>query len=241
MKAMIFSAGLGTRLSPVTLRTPKALAKINGIPLLEIVIKRLIRFGYDDLIINVHHFADEIEAFIHSKKQFGINISFSDERAQLLDTGGGLKNASWFFSDAKPFIVHNVDVISNIDLKLLMEHHIRSQALATLAVRTRKTSRLLFFNRDNLLCGWENTTTGERKNVHENSTGMPYAFSGIQVINPSVFQLIDDAGKFGIIDVYLRLAKNHRIGAFIHNNDIWLDVGNPGNLKDAEKLLGKIL
>jgi NDP-sugar pyrophosphorylase family protein len=241
MKAMIFSAGLGTRLSPVTRSTPKALAKINGIHLLEIVIKKLVRFGYDDLIINVHHFADEIEAFITSKRKFGVNISFSDERAQLLDTGGGLKHASWFFNDSKPFIVHNVDILSNIDLKSLMDHHLRSKALATLAVRTRNTSRLLFFNKDNLLCGWENIKTGERKNVYENSTGMPYAFSGIQVIDPSVFQLIDDVGMFGIIDVYLRLAKNHRIGAYVHDKDIWLDVGNPENLKDAEKLLGKIL
>lgn len=241
MKAMIFSAGMGTRLSPITQTTPKALAKINGIPLLEIVIKRLIRFGFKELIINVHHFADEIEAFVQSKKKFGVNISFSDERKQLLDTGGGLKHASWFFNDAKPFLVHNVDVLSNIDLKSLIDFHIHSKALATLAVRTRKTSRLLFFNSDNHLCGWENVKTGERKNVFNDLTGSPFAFSGIQVIDPVIFKLIEEEGKFGIIDVYLGLAKKYPICAYIHDTDMWLDIGNPENLSKAEKLPGEIL
>jgi len=146
MKAMIFAAGLGTRLYPITQTTPKALIKVKNIPLIEIVIRRLMMFGYNEIIINIHHLADQIEQFVQSKNDFGIRIAFSDERDKLLDTGGGLKKASWFFDDGKPFLVHNVDVISDIDFGQLMERQIDSKALATLAVKTRPSSRYLLFN-----------------------------------------------------------------------------------------------
>jgi NDP-sugar pyrophosphorylase family protein len=236
MKAMIFAAGLGTRLSEITRFKPKALVEINGIPLIEAIIRRLISFGYDDIIINVHHFADQIEDFIRMKNQFGIKISFSDERGNLLDTGGGLKHASWFFDDGKPFLVHNVDVISNIDLDALRDFHRRSGAMATLAVRTRKSSRQLHFNLQNLLCGWENNTSGEKKIVIPGPYSS-FGFSGIQIINPGIFRLMTEDGKFGIIDVYLRLSSHYKINAFVHDDDHWIDVGNPENITKAENLL----
>ena len=163
MKAMIFAAGLGTRLYPITQSTPKALIKVKNIPLIEIVIRRLMMFGYNEIIINIHHHADQIEQFVQSKNDFGIRIAFSDERDKLLDTGGGLKKASWFFDDGKPFLVHNVDVISDIDLGQLMERHIASKALATLAVKTRPSSRYLLFNQPKLSL-WVGKHKDRRKN-----------------------------------------------------------------------------
>ncbi|MBM3435319.1 MAG: nucleotidyltransferase family protein [Bacteroidetes bacterium] len=237
MKAMIFAAGLGSRLSALTQNTPKALVKINGIPLLEIVIKKLVSSGFDDLIINVHHFADRIEEFIRNRKDFDAKISFSDERRQLLETGGGLKHASWFFDNSAPFLVHNVDVISNIDLRSLLSDHIRSEALATLAVRTRKSSRQLYFNDHKLLCGWKDSKTGKSNTVLEDSSAKPFGFSGIQVINPEIFKLMDEEGKFGIIDVYLRLAQKYLVRSFVHEEGFWIDVGSPENLALAEKYL----
>jgi N-acetyl-alpha-D-muramate 1-phosphate uridylyltransferase len=240
MKAMIFAAGLGTRLSPITQKIPKALAEIKGIPLLEIVIRRLIRYGYKDFIINVHHFGEEIEEFVSSKKQFRVNITFSDERDQLLDTGGGLKKASWFFNGSEPFLVHNVDVISNIDLNSLMQFHKQEKSLATLAVRSRPASRYLYFNSQNLLCGWENVKSGEKKIIRKDPTAKPFGFSGIHVIEPALFNLINESGKFSITEVYLRLSEKYPIKAFIHENDFWIDVGKPDNLAEAEKLLSKL-
>lgn len=240
MKAMIFAAGLGTRLYPLTLSTPKALIKINNIPLLEIVIRRLMMFGFNEIIINIHHHADQIKEFIRVKDNFGITIDFSDERDQLLDTGGGLKKASWFFDDGKPFLVHNVDVISNIDLNHFMDVHTKSKALATLAVRSRPSSRYLLFDRHKRLCGWENRKTGEKIIVKTTSAYKPFAFSGIHIINPSIFKFIDQEGKFSIIDVYLKLAAKHEIYAFGHNSSIWYDLGKPETLEQAENIIDNI-
>ena len=133
MKAMIYAAGLGTRLKPLTDSKPKALIEIHGIPLIEIVLNKLIRAGYDEIIINVHHHAEQVIDFIKQHDNFGIRIEFSDERGLLLETGGGLKKASWFFNDLKPFLVHNVDVLSDIDLKDMYDCHVKNDALATLA------------------------------------------------------------------------------------------------------------
>jgi len=241
MKAMIFAAGLGTRLYPITQTTPKALIKVKNIPLIEIVIRRLMMFGYNELIINIHHHADQIEQFLQSKNDFGIRIAFSDERDKLLDTGGGLKKASWFFDDGKPFLVHNVDVISDIDFGQLMERQIDSKALATLAVKTRPSSRYLLFDHQNCLCGWENTIIGKKIIVRPSAEIQPYAFSGIQVVDPDIFNYISQEGKFSIIDVYLKLAADQIIKSFEHNKSLWLDVGKVESLTKAGEIIDEIM
>jgi len=236
MKAMIFAAGLGTRLRPITNDRPKALAEINQIPLLEIIIRRLINFGFDEIIINVHHFADKVLEFLDSKKNFGINIQVSDERAELLDTGGGLKKASWFFDDKKPFLVHNVDTITNIDLLEYYNYHIKNNALATLLVRHRPGSRFFLFNEKNKLCGWENVISKEKILVDDQHGRIEQvAFSCLHIIDPSIFQFINEDGCFSIIDVYLRLAKEHNIYGYVDDDSYWLDVGTPEKLQRGEK------
>ena len=236
MKAMIFAAGLGTRLRPITNDRPKALAEINGIPLLEIIIRRLINFGFDEIIINVHHFADKVLEFLDSKKNFGINLQVSDEREELLDTGGGLKKASWFFEDKKPFLVHNVDTITNIDLLEYYNYHIKNNALATLLVRHRPGSRFFLFNEKNKLCGWENVISKEKILVDDQHGRIEQvAFSCLHIIDPSIFQFINEDGCFSIIDVYLRLAKEHNIYGYVDDDSYWLDVGTPEKLQRGEK------
>lgn len=238
---MIFAAGLGTRLQPITKNKPKALVKVNGISLLEIVISKIIQVGITEIIINVHHFAQQVIDFVNENDKFGIDICFSDETAQLLDTGGGLKKASWFLNGDEAFLVYNVDILSNIDLKAFIIQHKKNQALATLAVRNRKTSRYLLFDEDFILGGWENVKTGERKIARDKPGLNPFAFSGIHIIEPAIFNLINEIGRFSIIDVYLKLAKEHRILGYDHSHTQWLDLGRIENLKEAEKyLLGRI-
>jgi len=241
MKAMIYAAGLGTRLHPITQNIPKALAPINGKPLLEILIQKLIKTGIQDIIINVHHFADQIIEFVKNNENFGINIKFSDETNELLDTGGGLKKASWFFDDGQPFILHNVDVLSDINLNDLLNSNINSNSLATVAVRKRKTSRYLLVNQENVLCGWENVSSGERIMSRPFDSYQQYGFSGVHLINPSIFNYMEEEGKFSIINSYLKLAKRHKIAAFDHSDSIWLDLGKVENLKEAEKIIDKII
>ncbi len=237
MKAMIFAAGLGTRLAPLTDSKPKALAEVQGIPLLELLIHKLTSSGFTDIIINVHHFASQIIDFLKSKEDFGINIRISDEQDVLLDTGGGIQNASWFFDQDHPFLVHNVDVISDLNIEKMLVDHKNSNALATLAVRKRKTSRYLLFNAEKELCGWENQRSGEEIIVKKNRSLTPLAFSGIHIIDPKIFDLITEKGVFSIIKTYLNLAENHAIMAYDHSKDFWLDVGRPENLTEANRNL----
>ena len=188
--------------------------------------------------MNVHHFAEQIKDFFKEKNNFGIKIEISDESGQLLDTGGGLKKAAWFFDDNEPFLVHNVDVISDIDIDLLYHSHIQSSALATLAVRKRESSRFLLFDERSNLCGWKNIKTGELKNSKGNVEDLiPFAFSGIQIIEPEIFSLMNESGKFSMIDVYLRLATYHKISGFSHDPDYWFDLGKPENIPEAEAVL----
>lgn len=236
MKAMIFAAGLGTRLQPLTNSIPKALVPFNNKPLLQHLIEKLVVEGFDKIIINTHHFSEQLIDFINIKKSFGIHISISDETGTLLDTGGGLIKASWFFDDGKPFLVHNVDVVSNIDFSSLLKFHIENIAIATLAVRDRKTSRYLHFDDNNVLSGWENIKTGERLGHFNQEITRRFAFSGIHVIDPKIFKLINEEGKFSIINVYLNLATENKIVGFDHSEDLWMDVGNLTNLKKAEEL-----
>lgn len=225
-KAMILAAGLGTRLRPITDTLPKALVKVDGQTLLERAIQHLSDFGVKDIIINIHHFADSIIQYLDQNEDFGVNITVSDERDDLLDTGGGLKKASWFFDDGHPFIVRNVDVISDLDLHGLMEDHQRTDALATLAIRNRETFRYFLFDHDQQLRGWTNLKTGEKIVSRKSTEDLKMlAFSGIQALSPEIFDLITEEGKFSLTDMYLRLSANQKISGFIDTSDVWKDVG----------------
>ena len=239
MKAMIFAAGLGTRLQPLTNHKPKALVEVNGISILERTINHLIDFGVNDIVINVHHFAAKIVEFLNENDNFGIKISISDESEMLLETGGGLKKAAWFFDNQKPFFVVNGDIISNINLNDLYEFHLKTNAFATLAVRKRETQRYFLFNHENKLCGWQNTKTNEIIKTHEDENLNPLAFSGIQVISPEIFKYLTQEGAFSITGTYLELSKNHTISGFQHDADYWFDLGTIEKLEIAEKYLNE--
>ncbi|MBA4410969.1 MAG: nucleotidyltransferase family protein [Bacteroidota bacterium] len=240
MKAFLFAAGLGTRLQEHTQDKPKALVSLAGKPLLQHAIERLKSFGISDITINVFHFAEQIISFIEKNKSFGVNIRISDERDQLLDTGGGLRKASAFLRGRESILIYNVDVISNLDLNLLLNYHLQQNALATLVVRSRETSRYLMFDTNLQLAGWKNIGNGEirisRPDSFENAR--PLAFSGIHIIQPKMLDMITEEGKFPIIDLYLRLAKDHAIKAFVDNSTIWIDLGKPEQLEAAELLFG---
>ena len=243
MKAMIFAAGLGTRLRPLTNDRPKALVEVAGKPLLEMAIRRLKKFGCTDLIINVHHFADKIIDFLEAHHHFDLNIEISDERNLLLDTGGGLKKAAPFFNDHRPFLVCNADIITDLDLRKLYDTHCQSDAMATLAVRKRTTSRYLIFNEEKELVGWRNVKTKEvkwsRKTPEKEVED--WAFSGIHVIHPDFFKFFPKTAEaFSIIPVYLKAAQKARILAYPHNESIWLDVGKPQALAEAETIMQKL-
>ena len=241
MKAMIFAAGLGTRLKPFTESMPKALVPVAGMPMLEILIEHFQTNGIKDIIINVHHFSDQVISFLSENNNFGANISVSDESDLLLDTGGGLKKAAWFFDDEKPFLVQNVDVISDIRYQEMIDLQSQSGSFATLAVSDRETSRYFLFDERMQLCGWENTKTGELKIVNHNFQNLKrFAFSGIHVIDPEIFNLIQNEGKFSIVDTYLELAATHKITGFEHNPENWVDMGKPDELMKAETILHKL-
>src|ERR1035437_9217352 len=190
MKGMILAAGLGTRLKPFTDLHPKALLKINGKSLLQRNIEYLSSYGIKDIIINIHHFPEQIKEEIASNNGFGCNITFSDESTELLDTGGGLKKAEGFFNDNNPFVVINVDVLTDMDLGAMIKQHNASKAIATVAVSSRETSRYLLFDETGRLCGWKNQKTGEQKMSKETTKHEQKAFSGIHVISPQIFSFL---------------------------------------------------
>ncbi len=238
MEALIFAAGLGTRLKEQTQNKPKALVSLAGKPLIQYAIEHLKSFGITHIVVNVHHFADQIIEFIESNHSFGIQIDISDERELLLDTGGGLKKAGRFFNGNEPILIYNVDVISNLDLNNLLEFHQQNNALATLVVRQRETSRYLMFDENMLLSGWKNFSSGETIVSREDlfAYSKPFAFSGIHIVQPEILDLITEEGKFPIMDLYLRLAKDHPIKAFIDQSSLWMDLGKPDQIIEAEKL-----
>ena len=242
MKAMLFAAGLGTRLRPLTNDRPKALVEVNGLSLLEISLRKLIASGCDHAVINVHHFADLIIDFLKKKNNFGIKISISDESSMLLETGGGLKKAKRHFKDA-PFIIYNTDIITNLDIRHLYNAHLKSEAIATLAVRDRETSRyLLFDNESYQLKGWTNKKTGAYKwSTPSSDNEIPFAFSGIQVVSPEIFKYMPRKKVFSTIELYLKAAKNSFIKAYPHDEDIWIDAGKPYHLEEAKKILKDVL
>ena len=242
VKALLFAAGLGTRLKEYTQDKPKAMVYLAGKPLIQQAIEHLKKFGITDITVNVFHFAEQVISFIEENNSFGIDIHISDERDQLLDTGGGLKKAGVFLKSDEPILIYNVDVISNLDLNVLLKYHLEQKALATLVVRQRETSRYLMFDQNLQLAGWKNFSNGEtiisRPELFANA--QPLAFSGIHIIQPELLELIIEEGKFPIMDLYLRLAKDHSIKAFIDRSDLWMDLGKPEQLLAAEKLFAKI-
>ena len=240
MKAMIFAAGLGTRLKPLTDHMPKALVPVAGKPMLEHVIRKLIAAGCNEIVINVHHFADQIIDFVKANNNFGITIHISDETDMLLDTGGGIKKASSFFNE--PFLIHNVDILSNVDLKSLYEYHLTSGNDATLLVSPRKTVRYLLFDEENRLCGWVNKNTLQTKPegfVYQPEVQKEYAFSGIHIVSPTLFNYMGDnwTGKFPIMDFYLQTCHEAQLGGYAKEDLQLIDIGKPETLAKAEEFI----
>jgi mannose-1-phosphate guanylyltransferase len=238
MKAMILAAGLGTRLRPLTNDRPKALVEINGRTLLEITLIRLNSFGFREVIVNVHHFADRVVEYLKSNNNFGMRIEISREEV-LLDTGGGLKKAAWFFlqdpaSVDEPFVLHNVDVISTIDLRRMTQAHVEKQTLATLAVQQRESSRYLLFDEKLNLCGRQKGSGEALEIVRRSAELLPLAFSGIHIISPRLLSMIQKEGRFSIIDVYLQLAAaGQNILGHRADGDYWLDLGKLERVQQA--------
>jgi N-acetyl-alpha-D-muramate 1-phosphate uridylyltransferase len=232
MKAMILAAGLGTRLKPFTEKHPKALFPVNGKPLLQKNIEYLKSFGVTDIIVNVHHFADQIINILQDNNGWGTNITISDETNEVLETGGGLKKAAHYFENTtEPFVLMNADILTNLDIAAMLAYHKSTNALATLAITVRATSRYLLFNESNTLCGWLNDKTGEQKGL----AGNKKAFSGIHILSPKIFSLIEEQGKFSMIDLYVRLSATQLIKGFDHSAGILVDVGKPENVPFAEQ------
>jgi N-acetyl-alpha-D-muramate 1-phosphate uridylyltransferase len=225
MKAMILAAGLGTRLKPFTNLHPKALYVVGGKTLLEHAVLHLKTAGVDEIIVNVHHFAEQIVDFIHLNQDFGLKMSISDETGELLETGGGLKKASWFFEDCDSAIIRNVDILSDLDLGKMSNCHRDSASLVTLAVRDRPTSRYFLFNDRMELCGWENRGTDEQRYTRESASFKPFAFSGMQIIDTKIFAMMIEEGNFSLTDLYLRLARTQKITGYIEDGVVWKDVG----------------
>lgn len=236
MKAMIFAAGLGSRLKPWTDNHPKALAMVNGKSLLQRNVEYLQKHGITQLIINVHHFADQVISAIQTNKGWGSDISISDETDEVLETGGGLQKAARYFDDVSSFVVMNADILTDLDLTAMIASHKKNQSLATLAVSERDTSRYFLFDENDRLSGWRNVKTGEEKLVRETGTLIQKAFSGIHVIDRRLLSLIKQQGKFSMVDVYLSLAKDHIITAFDHTGAKLVDVGKPESVTKAASL-----
>ena len=239
MKAMVLAAGLGTRLRPLSNDRPKALVEVGGRTLLEITLTRLREFGIQDVIINAHHYADMVMASVKAAGNFGMHVEFSREEI-LLDTGGGLKQAAWFLGNSsgadEPFILHNVDVISTIDLQHMVQFHKQNNALATLAVHDRKTSRYLLFDEHAQLCARRFVNEHETELVRPAQQMTKLAFTGIHVISPRIFPLLTEEGVFSIVPAYLRLsAQGERVMAFRADEYYWRDLGKPENIKQAEQ------
>jgi len=238
MKALILAAGLGARLGSITDNKPKALVEVNGIPLIEIVIKRLIDSGFNSLIVNVHHYAEQIMNYLNMKKNFGIEIKISDESNQLLDTGGGLKKAAWFFNNGKPFLVHNVDILTDLDLYKLYNFQLSNGCIATLAVQQRKSSRYFLFDEQKKLCGWQNEKINEIKMARKPEGNLSkLAFSGIHAADPIIFNFMPKDKIFSLVDLFLQVASLHQITYFEHTNSLFMDLGKKENLVKAEQLL----
>lgn len=260
MKAMIFAAGLGTRLKPITDTLPKALVPVCSQPLLKHLIDKLKKAGYSEVVINIHHFAEKIKDYVAQNGNFGINVSFSDETDLLRETGGGIRHAAGLLNDGEPFLVHNVDILSNLDLEDFYDAHIAASIsidtpLATLLVSERETARYFLFDRENNLVGWMNKLSGEvkspyrelRREASENFDWKKflqehslknYAFAGTHILSPEVFRIMESwPERFPIVDFYLQMADKYIIKGYVKNDLKMVDVGKLDSLEEAEKFL----
>jgi NDP-sugar pyrophosphorylase family protein len=240
MKAMIFSAGLGTRFKPWTDHHPKALAVVNGKSLLQRNIEYLQQFGIRDVVVNVHHFAEQIEAAISESNGWGSNIYISDERNEVLETGGGLLKAETLLGNER-FITCNVDILTDLDISRLIQFHEQHQPLVSFGVTDRPSSRQLLFDRSMQLCGWKNNQTGEVRMSRDEENLTAFSYSCVVIFEPRIFDLMRShgfSGKFSLTDVYLRLATEHKILGFDHSGDRFIDVGKPEAVKIAETIFG---
>jgi N-acetyl-alpha-D-muramate 1-phosphate uridylyltransferase len=236
MRAMLFAAGLGTRFKPWTDKHPKALALVNGKSLLQRNIEYLQQYDIWDVVVNVHHFPDQVIDAVEKANGWGSEITISDETDELLDTGGGLLKAKHLLFRDEPILTINVDILTEINLKDFLVHHQREESLITLAVSDRTTSRYLLFNKYNRLVGWKNKSTGEEKIVIEGDGMFEKAYSGLAIFQPEALNFITQKGKFSLIDVYLSLAPQNKIAAYDHTGDRLIDVGKPGSVAEAEKM-----
>ena len=247
MKAMIFAAGLGSRLKPLTDTMPKALVPVAGCPMLEHVILKLKASGFTEIVINIHHFGEQIIDFLKTNNDFGLTIHISDERDRLLDTGGGIRKARLFFENSgEPFLVHNVDILSDMNLKELYDFHMQSGSVATLLASRRTTSRYLLFDTERKLRGWINKDTGQVKPEvfhYDESLYREYAFSGIHVFSPAVFRLMEAPrweGKFSIMDFYLATCGQTDYSGYLAEKLELIDIGKPETLARAEEFVKKL-
>ena len=235
MKALIFAAGKGTRLKPFTDHHPKALATVNGVPLLERNIRFLQSFGINDFVINIHHFGDQIVDFLKKNDNFGAKIEISDERGELLETGGGLVFARKFLDFNEDFLIMNADILTDLNVSEFVKYHQEKKDFATLAVSDRNSSRKLLLNPEMILRGWLNVQTGEQRLAEFNKGFKALAFSGIHCINPEIFNKIKRTGKFSIMEEYLDLMHSEQIHGYEHQG-ILIDVGRPESVLEAEKI-----
>ncbi len=236
MKAMIFAAGLGTRMGEITQTVPKALVEINGKSVLRLAVEKCTSHGFDDIIVNVHHFADLVEDEIRRLNKMGFRITVSDERELLLENGGGLYKARGFF-DRQPFLLYNVDIISDLDLSALYVTHLANKGLATLAVRHRPGNRFYLIDNKGLIRGWRNVSTGEQILAGKVDTELTeIAFSSMHIMEPEIFNYMQE-GIYTFTTLYLELAKDHKIYTLLHDDGYWIDIGTPESLEQARKLL----
>lgn len=236
MKAIVFSAGLGTRFKPWTDKHPKALAVINGKSLLQRNIEYLQQYDIYDVVVNVHHFADQIKEAIEKNKGWGSRVTISDESDEVLETGGGLLKARDLLRGEEPFLTLNVDILTDLNIKAFLTQHQQQGADITLATTNRKTSRYLLYNKYNRLVGWRNTSTGAERIAIQAKDLFEKAYSGMAIFEPAVLDRIPLTGKFSLIDLYLALAPDHKIASFDHSETRFLDVGKPDSVAKAEQM-----
>ena len=236
MKAMIFAAGLGTRFKPWTDRHPKALAMVNNKSLLQRNIEYLQEYGIYDVVVNVHHFADQVIEAVENNNGWGSNIVISDEREELLETGGGLLKAQTFLQGTEPFITLNADILTDLPLNDMLNFHKKNEAFISLGISNRLSSRNFLFNEFKRLCGWENSNSREKRIVIQHQTLYPMAYSCVAVFEPSIFELIPQQGKFSLTETYLSLANEFPIVGYEYNNGRFIDVGKPESVDLAEKM-----
>lgn len=242
MNALILAAGLGTRLGELTSDRPKALVEVCGRTMLEHQLRHLSAAGFDRFVINIHHFAPKVKAFLEEHQNFGLDIRLSDETDLLLDTGGGIRKAMRLFGGEQPVLVHNVDIFSSVDLKALYSGHIESGADSTLLVAQRSTSRYLYFDTSGMLCGWSNEKTGQVRSPYpgfDKSRFTPCAFQGIHVVSRTLLPLLDEVPepRFSITDFYVDNAARLRLRSVLSDPGNWVDAGKPETLERASQII----